>query len=134
MNTSYEQLIAPRLLDSQLKLHLVLQFLIHPQLTTTASTLSERLRENPWAVSEALSELAEQRLITSTTQQGRPIFRRGQDALHHARLAQLLDAFDDPQKRDHIHALVRVAHDERQYCAYLTGDERAVGQPVSLIA
>ena len=134
MTTSYEQLIAPQLVDSQLKLHLVLQFLIHPQLATTASTLSERLRENPWAVSEALSELAEQRLLTSTTQQGRPIFRRGPGAQHHARLAQLLEAFDDPQKRDRIHALVRVAHDERQYCACLTYDERAVGQTMSLIA
>jgi hypothetical protein len=134
MNTSYEQLITPQLLDSRLKLHLVLQFLIHPQLATTATTLSERLRENPWAVAEALSELAEQHLLASVMHQGRPVYRLGSDVLHRAKLALLLEDFNDPQKRDHIHALVRAAHDERQYHSWLAGDERVVGQQMLLVA
>ena len=127
MNTSYEQLIAPRLLDSRLKLHLLLQFLIHSQLATTAATLSERLRENPWAVAEALEELAEQHLLTSAINQGKMIYRLGSDILHRARLDCLAEDFNDPLKRDHIHALVHTAHWERQFHTWLATNERAVG-------
>ena len=128
MNTSYEQLIAPRLLDSRLKLHLLLQFLIHSQLATTASTLSERLRENPWAVAEALAELAEQNMLTSVTIQGLLMYRLGSDIMHLAGFKRLAEDFNDPLKRDLIHKLVQMAHCEREYCTWLTADELAVGQ------
>src|SRR6266487_402151 len=103
MNTSYEQLIAPCLLDSRLKLHLLLQFLIHSQLATTATTLSERLRENPWAVAEALAELAEQNLLTSAMIQGLLIYRLGSDIMYLAGFERLVEDFNDPLKRDQIH-------------------------------
>lgn len=134
MNTSYEQLIAPRLLDSPLKLHIVLQFLIHAQLATSAATLSDRLRENPWAVAEALAELAEQNLLASGVSQGKLIYRLGSDILHLARLALLLEDFNDPLKRDQIHALVRSANRERKFQSWLDGEERAVGQQLALVA
>jgi hypothetical protein len=128
MKTSYEQLIAPRLLDSRLKLHLLLQFLIHSQLATTAATLSERLRENPWAVAEALTELAEQNLLMSAMRQGMLIYQLSSDIMYLAGFERLAEDFDDPLKRDQIHALVRAANWERQFHAWLTADERAVGQ------
>jgi hypothetical protein len=128
MKTSYEQLIAPRLLDSRLKLHLLLQFLIHSQLATTAATLSERLRENPWAVAEALTELAEQNLLMSAMYQGMLIYQLSSDIMYLAGFERLAEDFDDPLKRDQIHALVRAANWERQFHAWLTADERAVGQ------
>jgi len=128
MKTSYEQLIAPRLLDSRLKLHLLLQFLIHSQLATTAATLSERLRENPWAVAEALAELAEQNLLMSAMCQGMLIYQLSSDIMYLAGFERLAEDFDDPLKRDQIHALVHAANWERQFRAWLAADERAVGQ------
>jgi len=128
MNTSYEQLIAPRVLDSRLKLHLVLQFLIHSQLATTAAALSERLRENPWAVAEALEELAEQQLLTRAMNQGKLIYQVGSNLMYRARLDRLAEDFDDPHKRDHIHALVQAAHGERQFFTWLAAGERSAGQ------
>jgi hypothetical protein len=127
MNTSYEQLIAPRLLDSRLKLHLLLQFLIHSHLTTTAAMLSERLRENPWAVAEALAELAEQNLLTSAMIQGLLMYRLGSDIMHLAGFERLVEDFNDPLKRDQIHALVHTAYWERQFHAWFTADDRTVG-------
>jgi hypothetical protein len=127
MNSSYEQLIAPRLLDSRLKLHLLLQFLIHSQLATTAATLSERLRENPWAVAEALAELAEQNLLMSATYQGRLIYQLSSDIMYLAGFERLAEDFDDPLQRDRIHALVRAANWERQLHTSHTADERMVG-------
>jgi hypothetical protein len=132
MNTSYEQLIAPRLLDSRLKLHIVLQFLIHAQLATSAATLSDRLRENPWAVAEALAELADQNLLASALSQGKLIYRLGFDRVHLARLALLLEDFNDPLKRDQIHALVRSANRERQFRACLANDDHLTGQQIAL--
>ena len=128
MTNSYEQLIAPRVLDSRLKLHLVLQFLIHSQLVTTAAMLSERLRENPWAVAEALEELAEQQLLTRAMNQGKLIYRVGSNLMYRARLARLAEDFDDPHQRDRIHALVQAAHGERQFSAWLTAGEPGAGQ------
>jgi hypothetical protein len=133
MNHSYEQLIAPRLLDSRLKLHLMLQFLNHPQLVTSAVALSERLRENPWAVADALEELAASHLLANTAQLGTPFYRLGSDLLHYARLERLLEAFNDPHLRDRIHDLVADADRERQYFAMLA-DERTVGLPMALVA
>jgi hypothetical protein len=134
MNTSYEQLIAPRLLDSRLKLHLLLQFLIHSRLATTAATLSERLRENPWAVAEALAELAEQNLLTSAMIQGLLIYQLGSDIMHLAGFERLMEDFNDPQKRDQIHDLVHTAHWERQFHTWLATNERAVGQDMAQMA
>lgn len=134
MNASYEQLLAPRLLDSRLKLHLILQFLIHPQLATTAAALSERLRENPWAVAEALAELAECQMLVCSAQQGKLDYRLSADLLHQTRLERLFEAFNDPSKRDQIHAHVHEANRERQYRILLASDERAVGQYTALVA
>jgi hypothetical protein len=134
MNASYEQLLAPRLLDSRLKLHLILQFLIHPQLVTTAAALSERLRENPWAIADALAELAECQMLTCNTQQGKLVYRLSADLLHRSRLERLFEDFNDPLKRDQIHAHVHEANRERQYHILLAGDERVVGQYTALVA
>ena len=132
MSTSYEQLIAPRLLDSRLKLHVLLQFLIHSQLATTAATLSERLRENPWAVAEALAELAEQNLLASAQQQGKPIYRLGSDIVQLTRLALLLEDYHDPLKRDQIHALVRSANRERQFHAWFASEDHSTSLQIAL--
>jgi len=133
MNHSYEQLIAPQLVDTRLKLHLMLQFLNHPQLVTSAGALSERLRENPWAVAEALEQLANNHLLAASIQLGTPFYRLGSDLLYSARLERLLDAFNDPHQRDRIHSLVADADREREYYAMLA-DQRALGQPIALVA
>jgi hypothetical protein len=95
--------------------------------------LSERLRENPWAVAEALEELAASRILTAFTRLGTSFYRLGSDLPHRTQLEHLLDAFNDPQQRDRIHGLVADADRERQYDA-MFADARAVGTSFALVA
>lgn len=119
MNSSYEHLITPYLVDSRLKLHLLLHYVLHPGLRISAPALSERLRENPWAVAEALNELAEAGLLARTGADGTPIFLLGAQLEHGSALSRLFDAFNDPFVRDQMYARVRDAQQERQFSSWL---------------
>ena len=134
MNAEYEHLIAPRMIDSRLKLHLLLQFFNHPGLCGTAADLNERLREAPWAVAEALEELAACGLLSYTVLGGPPCYRLGsQPELRH-KLERLADAFVDPLLRDEISSRVREAQRESQFSTYLSTHQRAVGYSGLVIA
>ncbi|MCS7290236.1 MAG: hypothetical protein NZ699_13990 [Roseiflexus sp.] len=72
----YEQeLISPGQIDSLLKLRLVLLFAEYPWLRMSAANAQQRLRENPWAVAEALDELANVGLLSKTECCGETVFR-----------------------------------------------------------
>jgi hypothetical protein len=50
MDANCENLIVPGLIDSPLKLQLVLLFYRHPHLRGDAGRLTDWLRESPWAI------------------------------------------------------------------------------------
>ncbi|HNP70459.1 MAG TPA: hypothetical protein PLO33_01940 [Kouleothrix sp.] len=132
MYANYEHLIAPRLIDSRLKLHLLLQFLIHPGLAATATTLGERVRENPWALAEALEELADAGLLASHGGDT-AIYQLGERPEFLLPVSLLAEAFNDPFRREAIYALVKEAHHERQFRHYFA-EQRAIGLAGLVIA
>ncbi|PMP86651.1 MAG: hypothetical protein C0183_03485, partial [Roseiflexus castenholzii] len=72
----YEQgLISPGQIDSLLKLRLVLLFAEYPWLRMSSATAQQRLRESPWAIAEALDELAHAGLLSKTEYGGQPMYR-----------------------------------------------------------
>jgi hypothetical protein len=80
-------LLAPGLIDSALKLQLLLLFCRHPRLCGEMWSLSE------W----------------------------------------LVTAYDDPQQRDQIHALIHAADQERRFRAWLVAEEGRVGAYVLVV-
>ena len=133
MHSNYEHLITPHLLDSRLKLHLLLQYFIHPGLALTSTTMSDRLRENPWAIAEALDELAQSGLLARHGGDAAAIYRLGIRPEYRRATELLVDAFNDPLRRDFIYAQVNTAHRERQYHRWFS-EPRAVGLASLVIA
>ncbi|HEX9373753.1 MAG TPA: hypothetical protein VF897_22260 [Roseiflexaceae bacterium] len=129
METNYTQLIAPGLLDSQLKLHLLLLFCRHPRLTATAAALSERLRESPWAIEDALEGLASAGTLARVTDHGRIAYRLAPNDERRSLLECLAADYDDPLRRDRIYDLVRVADQERRFRAWVAAEERTAAEP-----
>ena len=121
MNASYDHLLAPNLLDSRLKLHLLLHYWMHPALSITAAALSERLRENPWAVAEALNELADAGLLARRATGCGTAFQLGVLHEHYMALHLLVETFNDPLLRDLIYTGVHNAQRERQYTSCPAG-------------
>ncbi|ABU60084.1 hypothetical protein [Roseiflexus castenholzii] len=112
----YEQgLISPGQIDSLLKLRLVLLFAEYPWLRMSSATAQQRLRESPWAIAEALDELAHAGLLSKTEYGGQPMYRLTATPEHRLRLERLARSFDDPQRRDELYDLVRTASEERRY-------------------
>lgn len=115
MDASYDELIAPHLLNSRLKLHLLLHYLAHSRLCISAAALSERLRENPWDVAEALNEMAEMGLLVRCNNDGPARYTLTEEQEHSYLLQQLVEAFNDPLAREHLYARVRDIHRDRQF-------------------
>lgn len=110
----YEQdLISPGQIDSLLKLRLVVLFAEYPWLRMSVSTAQQRLRESPWAIADALDELADVGLLSKAECCGQPTYRLTTASNQRVNLERLARSFDDPQRRDELYDLVRAASEER---------------------
>ncbi|NTU80752.1 MAG: response regulator [Chloroflexales bacterium] len=105
-------LIAPGRIDRPLKLHLLLVLHQHGQLRHDAASLSEWLKEPPWEVQSALSELAEAGLLYRGAEQHHPSYHLAR-ATDNDSVACLARAFDDPELRQLLLSRVRTADQER---------------------
>ena len=130
MSTSCKSLIVPGLIDSPLKLQLVLLFYRHPRLCGEARRLTDWLRESPWAIEEALDALVGTNLLARIEPQGRILYRLEPDIALLAQLEWLVICYDDPLQRDEIYALVREADRERQFRADIAEAEQQMLQAV----
>jgi len=108
-------LVSPGQIDSLLKLRLVLLFAEYPWLRMNAATAQQRLRESPWAIADALDELASAGLLSRVECCGQPMYRLTTVPEQRLRLEHLARSFDDPQRRDEIYDLVRATHQERRF-------------------
>jgi hypothetical protein len=108
-------LVSPGQIDSLLKLRLVLLFAEYPWLRMSAAAAQQRLRESPWAIADALDELAGAGLLNRVECCGQPMYRLTTAPEQRLRLERLARSFDDPQRRDEIYDLVRATHQERRF-------------------
>lgn len=81
----------------------------------STANAQQRLRESPWAIAEALDELANTGLLSKTECCGQPMYRLTAMPDDRLRLERLARSFDDPQRRDELYDLVRTASEERRY-------------------
>jgi hypothetical protein len=125
MDASCKSLIVQGLVDSPLKLQLLLLFYRHPRLCSEARRLIDWLHESPWAIEAALEALAMAGLIARSEEQGRIKYRLELNTALGQRLDRLAICYDDPLRRDEIYMLVREADRERVFRAWTVAVEQA---------
>jgi len=126
METTCRSLLIPGIIDAPLKLQLLLLFYRHPRYCGDARSLSEWLREEPWAVKESLEALSDAGFLGCVESSGRTSYRLEPSLDHWDTLDQLATCYDDPLRRETIYELVHQADRERQFRASLaTPYERA---------
>ena len=126
METTCKRLLTPGIIDTPLKLQLLLLFYRHPRYCGDSRSLSEWLREDPWAVHESLEGLSEAGLLGCVKCSGHTSYRLEPSLEHWNTFEQLVTCYYDPLRRDQIYELLRQADRERQFRAILsTPYERA---------
>ena len=128
MKTSYRGLLVPGLIDSALKLHLLLLFYRHPRLCGEVGGLSEWLHEAPWTVEAALEALAQVGVLAWIADGEHIQYRLELSLDHWVLLERLVTDYDDPQQRDKIHALIRAADQEQRFRAWVVAEEGRTGE------
>jgi hypothetical protein len=119
METTCRRLLTPGMIDAPLKLQLLLLFYRHPRYCGDSWSLSEWLREGPWAVKESLEALFEAGFLGSVESSGRTSYRLEPSLEYWDTLEQLVVIYEDPLRRDQIYELLRQADRERQFLASL---------------
>jgi hypothetical protein len=117
METTCRRILAPGMIDAPLKLQLLLLFYRHPRYCGDYRSLSEWLREGPWAVKEALEALSEAGFLGCVESSGRISYRLEPSQEHWDTLEQLAAYYDDPLWRDQIYEFLHQADRERQFRA-----------------
>jgi hypothetical protein len=120
------QLIGPGLLDSIMKLRVVLVFSRHPMLRAGVAGLGQRLPGNHWALEEALDALAEAGIVERRCVGAQWEYALASQDEVRRQVRQLAARFDDPHGREEIYRSVREAEQERRFRDAAAGKWRAV--------
>jgi hypothetical protein len=125
MERSCLNLVTLGLIDSPLKLHLMLLLYRNPSWVGAAVRLSEWLHESPWSVEEALEGLGDAGLLSRDDARGVIYYRLAHGHEHWAFLERLVSCYEDPLQRDKVYQQVRIADRERLFRACL--QEQSLG-------
>jgi hypothetical protein len=99
-------------IDSPVKLHLLLIFHAQPRNEVSAASMAERACRDIWSVSEALDELAaDGALVRLHAANGHALYRYQPAAPLVEPILALLRAYDDPMKRDTVQKAIRASAD-----------------------
>jgi hypothetical protein len=109
------QRLLEQAIDSPVKLHLLLLFHDNPRLEANARVIAERVCRDIWSVTQALQELAEDRVLLSIPAPGDHVYRYApaEDLLE--AIGRLLRGYDDPMERDKLQRSIR---DLARYAPY----------------
>jgi hypothetical protein len=128
MEIGYETLIAPRLVDSPLKLRLLLLFARQPRRASGIQRLSEWVSAYPWAIAEALDALTTAGLLRRIDDPRGPQYRLEPAAEYQKPLEQLLACARDPKRRDTIDTMLYTLDQQGRNGAALAAIGRIVGE------
>lgn len=99
-------------IDSPVKLHLLLIFHEQPRNEVSAAAMAERACRDIWSVSDALDELAaDGALVRLPATNGHHLYRYQPATALIEPILTLLRAYDDPMKRDAIQRAIRTSAD-----------------------
>jgi hypothetical protein len=127
MESGCDVVVRPGLVDTALKLHLLLIFNQQHGLRSGIPRLSAWLGEAPWAVTAALEELAEAGFLARCPGPAGPEYRLASQPERRRLLEQLAHCFDDPQRRDSVYTLLHAAEQEHRFQQWLASEQHQVG-------
>ena len=95
-------------IESPVKLHLLVMFHENQRLEATASAVADRICRDIWSVSEALAQLADDGvMMQAATAHGDSVYRYGPTAELRPLLERFMRSYDDPLERDIIQRAIR---------------------------
>jgi hypothetical protein len=95
-------------IDSPVKLHLLVMFHENQRLEATASAVADRICRDIWSVSEALADLADARvMVQAATAHGEAVYRYGPTPELRPSVERLMHCYNDPMERDLIQRAIR---------------------------
>jgi hypothetical protein len=126
MELYYQRFITAGMVDSTLKLRLLLIFYRQPRLCGTVRRFSEWLCEGSWAIEEALESLVERGFLAQVADQHGPRYHLAAPGDHLAFLQWLASCDDDPYRHADVYAMVRAAEQELRFQTGAGAEQRAV--------
>jgi hypothetical protein len=95
-------------IQSPVKLQLLVMFHENQRLEATASALADRVCRDIWSISEALAELAvDGVMLQAATAHGEPVYRYAPTPELRTPIERLMCSYDDPLERDLIQRAIR---------------------------
>ncbi|MFQ3631489.1 hypothetical protein [Roseiflexus sp.] len=94
-------------IDTPLKLQLVLMFAEHQNLCATAAQVADRIYRDIWSTREALRELAESGVLSEASTKNGPAYAFCPSHELAEPIRRLLQCYNEPLERDLIHRTLR---------------------------
>ncbi len=102
------QRLLENVLDTPVKLHMLLLFHEHPRCEWTATAIAERLYRDIWSVQQALDELMMAGFLSiAKTVGSQAIYQYRPPPEWHEAIRRLVRSYNDPIERDLIHRKIR---------------------------
>lgn len=95
------------IIDSPVKLQLVLMFYENKRMQGTTLQIAERIYRDIWSTREALRELSEDGILMTCGMLGEPAYCYQPDPQHTDAIRRLYQAYNEPLERDQLQRLVR---------------------------
>lgn len=96
-----------RVIDTPLKLQLVLMFAEHQNLCATAAQVADRIYRDIWSTREALRELAESGVLSEAVTKDGPAYTFCPSHDLAEPIHRLMQCYNEPMERDLIHRALR---------------------------
>lgn len=115
MVDKHVQGLIERVIDSPLKLQLLLHFCEHRHVQGTAYQIAQRIYRDIWSTREALAELAEDGILSYAHNDAEPVYVYRPHAELLETINRLCQMYNEPIERDSVQKLVR---DASAYASY----------------
>lgn len=102
-------------IDTPLKLQLVLMFAEHQHLRATAAQVADRIYRDIWSTREALRELAESGVLSETNSPDGPVYAFCPACELAEPIRRLIHCYNEPLERDLIHRMLREIAEDASY-------------------
>ncbi len=107
MIDSMIQRLLEQVIDSPIKLQLLLMYYENPRMEGTSFQIAERIYRDIWSTREALRELAEDGILTAFANGGEPIYRYRPRSEYAEPIFRLVQSYNEPFERDQVQRLLR---------------------------
>ena len=122
MIDSTVQRLLEQVIDSPIKLQLLLTYYENPRMEGTAFQIAERIYRDIWSAREALRELAEDGILATVGVGPEPVYRYRPRPEYIEPIFRLVQSYNEPFERDQLQRLLREVASYAPYRRATYGD------------